>query len=64
MERKTHTKSCKFEIVITGNYSYEVDEEEDITEPIPTDCVWDYVASNISDYYLGAKIKTFDEKIE
>lgn len=64
MGGRDYTKSCKFKIVITGDYFYETnEEEEDPKEPIFTDCVWDYVASNITKYYLGAEIKIFDEKI-
>lgn len=60
---KTYTESCDFKIIIEGHYICGNLFEEELCQ-INTDNIWDYVASNITDFYRGANIKIFNERTE
>ena len=59
---KTYTQSVHYKIVIEGDYSCSNLWEEDLYEDVEEahDNVWEYVASNIIDYYHTADIELSD----
>ena len=61
---KTYTQSVHYKIVIEGDYSCDNLWEEDLYEDVEEahDNVWEYVASNIIDYYHTADIELSDLK--
>ena len=61
---KTYTQSVHYKIVIEGDYSCSNLWEEDLYEDVKEahDNVWEYVASNIIDYYHTADIELSDLK--
>ena len=61
---KTYTQSVHYKITLKGDYSCGDLWEEDINEDVEEahDNVWEYVASNIIDYYHTADIELSDLK--
>lgn len=61
---KTYTMSCDFELTIHGKYSVGEMWEEDIESPLSRDDIWNYIASNITDFYESAELKISNRKTE